>query len=206
MFPSQHLVSIIAVRGSNRVRGLLADADMPDVTGGRGGWEAIGRARRTPVLEWNTVEARGFAFSIILMEGATPDVDAARRALMKIASMPSENVAPTLVRVEGNIPAGDGSLWAINGLVFSGAQRDAEGRYERVTAELTLIAADNLGDGVIVANRAPSFYVVRKGDTIEKIAVRLYGNVKHAKALAKAQSPKVAIGKPLKPGRRLVIP
>jgi nucleoid-associated protein YgaU len=55
--------------------------------------------------------------------------------------------------------------------------------------------------------RFPVFYVVRKGDTLLKIAHKVYGDKSKWKKIGEAQTPKIRDPrKQLKPGRKLRIP
>lgn len=186
--PAHHVVRVICDRPALRVAGILAPESTPFNTGGRGGWLATPRMRRSAVVEWGGPSEETSELSLRLhAEFGQGDVTQMIANLERMARMPSDGVAPPRIRIGGLVPQAD-RVWVIQELAFDETQREPDGSYTSCVVTLSLLLAENTGDGVVVGGRVPTVHRVKKGDTIAKLAVRYYGSSKHAGALLKAQS------------------
>lgn len=202
----QHLVALVCDRPQLEVVGMIGGETTPESTGGRGGWSGVSRMRRSALVEWVGPDVESYTLVMRVMTAASGDVDAAKASLERMARMPAENVAPPLVRVRGLVPIA-GRRCAVQDVAIEETERDADGKYTSFVATISLLIAENTGDGVIVARRVPAVHVAKKGDTIAKLALRYYGAARHAGALAKAQKPRVRdVRAKLKPGRSVRLP
>lgn len=189
MIPSQHIIRVTSDRPALEVAGMLYGESTPWSQGGRGGWEATKRTRRSAIVEWTGPDVETYELPMRLMYDPTGFVDAALERLERMTRA-AENVQPPTVLIAGMVPAA-GRRWAIQDYSVTETRKNEAGKYTSCIVTLSLMLAENLGDGVITSNRPPSQYKARKGDTLVSLAVRFYGSAKHAGALAKAQTPRI---------------
>lgn len=156
---------------------LLMGEDEPEFSGGYGGFDQIERPKRSPIAQWKAPPARTLSLSLLL-DGHSEDraVDGELFALSRLASNDGLN-APPVVTVSGTGVPGNGLIkWFISELNWTQQALNDAGAPTRVAIELSLIEA--VEDEIIerpTRGRVQT-YVVKKGDTLSKIAADKLGS------------------------------
>lgn len=192
----------------------------PQVTGGVGGWEVVGRPLRRPLTVWRGTTDPLRMVLPLLFDGfaeATSgrSVEAEIRTLERMGGLDSGDPEPPTILVEGSLPH-DASRtqgrnrWVIEGLEWGDAIRRASDGHrvrQAVTATLLLFTEDDRLERIKRPKKAPKFRYVtaRQGDTFEKLAARELKLKRAGMRLArlnKGRSPDT----PVKRGTRVRLP
>jgi hypothetical protein len=184
--------------------------DLPQLSGGFGGWEVTGRPRAVGMTTWTGVPPFEYTINVLLgRQDKSTSVERVIRQIIAVARGTDDH-PPGIVTIEG-IPGLPAARWTINGLDFGDAIR--RGNMERVRQALTLSFLEYqppeyhlLGRGALAGARPKTvIYTVRKGDTPAKIA-----RARHCKWTdIRAVNAKGLIKKAnqhLKPGTRINVP
>lgn len=192
--------------------------DGPALLTGTAGWSSKQRTGQSAISAWQGRDLLTQDVPILL-DGFAEDrsvefyVDALR-IMAGIGRRDFNGDAPTAVKIHGpiNYPR---KWWVINEIEQTEVRRLPRNRGGNITYyAATLKLIEYVGADQIRLHRRkrqskpqPVFYTVVKGDTLARIAQKLYGDRTKWKALGKAQQPPIRDPrKELKPGRKLRIP
>lgn len=182
-----------------------------------GGWQVVARKQAKGVLEWDGIEPVRLVFTGLLdgwRDGRSVETDIAR---LRNMALPLGADPPPAVRATGSMPAGMPKAWVIEALEpqdgalwdptssFRLRQAYAVTLLERVDDELVQERASDR------ARQQPGRqmvrpYVVKKGDTLARIAARELGSASKARDIAKLNPGTNDPRKALKAGTRLKLP
>lgn len=187
--------------------------DPPQITGGYGGWDVVARPNRQALTVWKGYNP--FEMDLpILLDGfvTTSSVEARISALERMGRPPKVLDEPPIIRVEGFVPHSDLS-WVLQRIAYGDTIRAENG--QRVRQFLTLgllkyIEADRLEQGnarlsaqnKVKTKKGP--HIVKKGETMNSIAVYEYHDIKMAKQIMVANG--IRDPKSIKIGQHLRLP
>lgn len=189
------------------------DESPPKFVAGFGGWEVLDRPKRTGATRWAGKAPLAMDVAILFDGFIQSDpVEAEITRLMHMAWAPAINDEPPKVRVSGGTP-GDTFTWLVNDLSWGDNQiwdfyRGSMVRFRQdvvvhllqsVDVNLAAVARPHVGGKV-----SPRYYTVKRGDTLQKIAVKMYGDREKWKVIAKAN--KIRDPRKIRVGQRLKIP
>jgi nucleoid-associated protein YgaU len=130
--------------------------------------------------------------------------------LIRMSWPPREHAEPPQVKVSGGTP-GDQYTWVINDLAWGDEQiwKEYHGQMVRFRQDCTVRLLQFVDVATVAAipqnpPHAPRFYVVKKGDTLQSIAVKMYHNRSKWKLIAKANH--IRDPRSIHVGQRLKIP
>lgn len=182
------------------------------------GWSSKGRPGEVGLASWSGMDPLTQEIPILLDRFAERQhVESELTHLRGIAGIGRgdfDGLAPTAVRITGPIHFRE-KLWVITDIEETEVLRlpwTLGGNVTRYQATLKLmeyISPDQirLRRRKQKRKRFPVFYVVRKGDTLARIAQKVYDDKSKWNLIGDAQSPKIRDPrKKLKPGRKLRIP
>lgn len=199
------------------------DEGSPTITSNETGWEAINRPLKSGLVRWNGIAPitqdvpiiiDGFRESKTVRwdERKTVEWDVnALRILAGIGWSEYDGLPPTVVRLYGAIHHSD-FRWVISGITEGETIRNNNGSLIRYHAVISLTEYRRPDQIKVRRNPHPGpqrkpFYTVKKGDTLNKIAVKLYNHRRWWKLIAKAQKPPIKDpDRELKVGRELRLP
>jgi nucleoid-associated protein YgaU len=171
-------------------------------TDGFGGWTEVPRPNNTPITEWVGSPALRLSLPLFLdgyREGKSVQRDLDR--LLSLGRTRDGDHEPPAFRVSGPIPYSGTKFVLETTPDFGATIRNNRGKLLRQALTLSLLEYGR--PDRIKVGRRPSkrrTYTVREGDTIRKIAVKLFGDADRAREIAKLNGIR-DIRKPLKPGR-----
>lgn len=184
--------------------------EIPVQSGAGGGVQELARPKRSPITSWTGHSARRITLPLI-MDGWQRErmvsVERECRELERLSrALPGEN-APPIVTVRGFIPMA-GREFLIDDVAWGDAIRTAQGLRVRQFATVTLV--EFVPGRFVVTRRqltrpngARGRVVVKRGDTLRKLAARELGDVRRWQEIAAMNSirtdeiPARFIGKPL---------
>jgi nucleoid-associated protein YgaU len=201
------------------------------LSGGYGGWAEIARPRAKALVEWQGHQCMQLAVPIMFdgwtdSYGITPwgtSVEVDIRTLESMCHKDEKMAQPPVLQLLSNAIPGTGKKWVLNEIEWAAddIRRPTDG--QRVRATATLIFLEWVDETLITSNTSSAqkrgssksskniktkskkgTYVVKEGDTIKKIAARVYGTSSKWKDIAKIN--KIRDGKALKVGQRLKMP
>jgi len=194
----------------------LRDSTAPTIQSGYGGWTVVDRARQRGLTQWNGVEPKRLSIPILfdgLQSEDNKEDDIAR--LLKMAT--PDPTEPPIVTLSGKGFPEIAERWVIEDIqwgtnVMWGTDRNGKDILMRQDAVVTLmqyVAGDRAAFSKAKPARVggsvwPKHYIVKAGDTLQKIASKFYGNSKKWKLIANANN--IRDPKHLKKGRNLTIP
>jgi LysM repeat protein len=186
----------------------------PKLTDGFGGWTEQERPKLTAATVWNGKPALKMDVAI-MFDGYMKDdpVEAEISRLIRMSWPPKEHEQPPAVKVSGGTP-GDTYTWVINDISFGDEQiwqffhgSMVRYRQDAVVHLLQFVDIDTVAaqsPNVGGQRGHPRFYIVKQGDTLGSIAVKMYGKRSKWKDIAKANG--IRDPKNIKVGQRLKIP
>jgi hypothetical protein len=186
----------------------------PTPTGGGGGWEEVALPHRSAVLIWRGRGLLKQSFSIVfdeMLSGNTViGTDTYHRLLAfwrPESSKPGPPPEPSILRLSapGDIIPYKNLDYIISNLEWGQAQGDDDGiRTQQIlTLEFTEYRADERLKTAAQTKPRTEPYVVKKGDTLAKIA-KAHGTT--AAALGAMQKPPIKDNRNLKVGHKIVVP
>lgn len=197
---------------------LLIDA--PVVTAGYAGWAKVARPRKKALTEWVGRDPASITLSFIIDnfdEGAGLYVESQCQILDELAGIEKDDPEPPLLILETDpdplMPHGfrraAHNRWFIESLSWDAANVRYNNAGNRVRATGTIVFTQHVQDDRIrvkVKNPKITTYIVKKGDTLRKIAAlpQVYGDSKQWKKIAKANG--IRDPNKLRVGRRIKIP
>jgi LysM repeat protein len=129
--------------------------------------------------------------------------------LIRMGLPPGPHLQPPQVRISGGTP-GDAIKWVIediewgDNVIYRSFGGNPPVRYRQDAVVHLLQFIEPAGPFAGSAPPRVRYYIVKKGDTLPKIAVKMYGDRGKWKVIAKANN--LRDSKNLKVGRRLIIP
>jgi LysM repeat protein len=194
---------------------VLRGASGARFTKGFGGWVEQARPKRIGATIWNGRPLLGMDVPIMFdgfIDNDPVEIDISR--LIRMSWPPKEGSEPPAIRVSGGTP-GDTYTWVIEDLEFGDEQIWAfyHGSMVRFRQDCTVKLLQSVDIDVATAlrpnvsgqkNGHPRFYVVKTGDTLPKIAVKMYHDRKKWKVIANANN--ISDPHKIKVGQRLRIP
>lgn len=211
--PKGATITFRTVDGSVRPVTAYWGEDAPHFTAGFGGWDVVTRPRRTSGTQWNGKDPLQMEIPILFdgwISGEPVEDDIMR--LTHMAWPPKEGEEPPKIKVGGGTP-GDTFTWVINDLQFgTNVIRDFDrGSLVRYRQDCTVVLLQHIDVDLAPASRPnvgsvghPRYYVVKSGDTLPKISLKMYGTRNKWKQIAKANH--IRDPKDIKVGQRLRIP
>lgn len=203
-------------------KALMTGAPLP--TGGIGGWSRVERPKRKSITEW--VGRDGISIEIpfiidYLLEDNGEACEQQVRNLEMIAGIEAGSNEPSLFRLKSTPPRlmphgyerARTNKWFLESVSWDRDTVIAKANGKRVRIGGTMIVSQFTKDSKIqrirqkVERHNPrKFYVVKKGDTLQKIAARedVYGDARKWREIAQAN--KIRDPKKLKVGTKLKIP
>lgn len=199
----------------------------PNVQGG-GGWQVIGRPRRTGLTDWAGRDPLRVIVPFLIdswSENQGREVELQLRDLEKMAGIATGPDAPPLVRfntngvVQYDHTSNPKMDWVIEDISWSDALRNQRGNRVRQAGSITFLrfVRDERLEKVRAKARArrkagkdkgkhghKKFYIVRKGDTLAKIAARVLGDASEWHKIARLN--KIRDPKSIKVGQKLKMP
>jgi len=195
---------------------VLRDAAAPTIQSGYGGWTVVDRARQRGLSVWDGVEPKRLAVPI-LFDGFEDDNDQqdSLKLLLQMASPDPDE--PPVVSLSGkgfpdivdnwvieSISFGSNTIWGTNK-----AGKDILLRQDAIVNLMQHVAADRVAFSKAKPAQPggrvwPKHWMVKKGDTIQKIAAKFYGSSKKWHLIASANG--IRDPKHLKIGQVLTIP
>ncbi|HTU14196.1 MAG TPA: LysM peptidoglycan-binding domain-containing protein [Solirubrobacterales bacterium] len=217
-------LTITPVSGSLKPVTVRLDEGSPTLTLNDTGWEAVGRPQKPSLVRWTGIAPITQDVPIIIdgfqvadprkpLDGPVNKSVVKRvRALWDIAgfswSAYDDGSPPAIVTIEG--PGGihfPKQRWVISGISEGETIRSNDGTLVRYHAVISLIRWRNADQIKVKRRPDPVKYTVKKGDTLNKIAVKVYKNRKYWKQIGNAQKPPIKDpDKELKVGRVLRLP
>jgi len=181
------------------------DEKVPTLSGGEGGIEIGGRPQRKSFTEWTGNTPLKLDFGVVIEGFAEADasgrVVTAERSveirvsrLRRLASSPGDYVRPPLVNVAGaSFPALALDVdWMISSVTYGDAIVSDDGARVRQDATISMIeyvAADIMlqKNPVVTGKPKPNYrmVLVKRGDTLPKMAARLLKSAKRWKEIEK---------------------
>jgi len=195
------------------------------VVAGYGGWNKVARPRRKALTEWQGRDPMSLEIPFTidrLADGAGGAVEGSIRILEKMAGIDAGDPQPPTLRLQsypsGLIPHGFGAAphvrWVIETLGWDREQTiiNAEGQRVRQNGTITItqFVEDVHLRQLSIAGRGKArkgrkrVHVVKKGDTLGKIALKYLGSARKWKQIAKLN--KIRDPKRIKIGQRLKLP
>lgn len=219
---TQYMVTFTA-SGVPSVTVMLGDTP-PSVPSGYGGWTVISRERRVGLTQWRGKDPLRMAIPVIfdgLGDKTSQEVPISH--LSRMALPPTTGGEPPTVKISGvGLPKPGPTVWVIENLQWGAnviQELSQNGvmcrlRQDCIVNLLQYVADDrvalkNVGVGGVAATGAskggwPQQYVVKTGDTLQKIAALKYGSSSKWKKIADANG--IRDGSTLKKGTTLRIP
>src|SRR5436190_7451711 len=174
---SDGTVSIIALQGANP----------PKITDGFSGWEIIERPHRVGLTNYKG--RNPFSMQINLMLDGYVNRISQEHDLRKLTWMalpPQGERIPSPVIVMGSLPFPSGGLWVIQNIDYGDnvIWEEIQGVSSRLRQDLTLTImqyvrpdlADFTDPGEGLAPKTPTTHIVKKGDTLRRLASYYYGD------------------------------
>jgi hypothetical protein len=194
----------------------------PTVTGGYGGWEKIARPRRLAITRWSGREPYQMSVPIVIdgfAENESIEVEISRLERMALPH-PNPGGEPPLIKINGPVPHDD-LIWVIDSILWASSWRRRRDGH-RIRQEATVNLIDYVAEDVLGKKNAAArareravrgeaknvagyrTYVVKKGDTLPRIAAKQLGDANRWREIARINN----IRDPyhLKVGTRLKIP
>lgn len=204
-----------AAKGMKSVRA-LRDSTAPAIQSGYGGWEVVARARQRGLTQWNGVDPK--RLSIPILFDGIHNGDNQEDEVNKLLRMATpDKYEPPIVHIEGKGFPEIGQQWVIEDIAWGsnviwGTDRHGKDSLLRQDAVVNLMqyvagdrAAFSKAKPARVGGRVwPKHYIVKAGDTLQKIASKFYGNSKKWRIIANANN--IRDPSHLKKGRTLKIP
>lgn len=197
---------------------VMMDDDPPVPTGGYGGWQAVPRARRRSLTQFQGVDP--LAMDIPVLFDGYADRDGQELDISKLSRMasPQGDGEPPVIEISGlALPNLGPKKWVIANLTFGKnviRGLNSSGvlvrlRQDAVVGIMQYVADDRTAFSKLPAAQPgggswPKHYQVRRGDTLPKISSKFYKTPKKWKKIAQANG--IRDPKNLKVGRTLVIP
>lgn len=191
---------------------MLRGSDPPKITGGTGGWEIQSRPRRVGITVWQGRDPYSLDIPILFdayRSGASLEADIARLNQMAIGS---DLHQPPTVKIDGALPIKGNVSWIISSIewgtnVFWDQQGDQP--YRTRQDAVVKVIQYNPVDRLVVQNAGhPNQYVTKRGETLRKVAQKMYGKSDRWQQIANAQTPRLRVAGTtvLKAGTKLRIP
>jgi nucleoid-associated protein YgaU len=142
-------------------------------------------------------------------EGGSVESDIARLNQMSVGS---DLVQPPTVKIDGALPIKGNTTWIITEIEWGTNvywQQDGEQPYRARQDAVVKVTQYNPTDKLVVHNSAhPNQYTTKVGDTLRKIAQKMYDDPTKWQKIANAQTPRLRVmgTAVLKTGTRLRIP
>lgn len=202
---------------------VLLDQTPANIPSGYGGWTIVQRMRKIGLSVWQGKDPLRFAVPVLFdgyVDGESQEILISR--LSRMALPPQSGGEPPVVSVQGaalpspgpvqwvieNLAWGTNVIWgqAANGVSVRLRQDCVVNLMQYVADDRTALKPLQPSQAQIGKSKVgwPKSYRVRKGDTLNKIASRYYGNSGLWKKIATAN--KIRDPKSLKVGQKLRIP
>lgn len=183
-------------------------------SGGGPIWEEQERPKLRSAVEWRGQHLRRLTFTLRFDGFPNRSVEAEIRTVKQFALPRARQKPPPELRFDYG-PAGGNRHWVIDGDLEFGDElrrRDLKRVFQEVTvtlvefieADVTLTPAERRRRKNNKNDDPPKTYVVKRGDTLAKIAVKFYGDSKRWKDIAKLND--IRDPKAIKVGQRLRLP
>jgi len=190
--------------------GVLLGPELPQTSGGFGGWEVTGRPRAVAMTTWNGVDPFEFTLPILLDGG--PDRESIEPIIADIIDVArgTDRSPPGILRITG-LPGLPANRWVITGISFDDARRRRNMHRWRQLMTLTLLEYsppdyDTIRKGALMKPRPKTVvYKTKKGDTPARIARGRRCSWTDIRDLNRKGLIKRA-NQHLKPGMRLMVP
>jgi len=208
-------ITFRTVNGSVKSVTCMRGEAPPKLTDGFGGWEVQDRPKLVGATLWKGKSP--LAMDIPVIFDGWVDLEPVEDDITRITHMawpPKPHAEPPKVKVGGGTP-GDTYTWVISDITWGDEQIWAwyRGSMVRYRQDAVIKLLQHVDIAKVKAMRPMvagagathvKFYRVKKGDTLPKIAVKVYGDRSKWKNIAKAN--KIRDGQKLVVGRQLRIP
>lgn len=182
----RHPLQMLTIQSSSGSKVVVYRGDTaPQMVGGYGGWEVVGRPKRTGLTQWIGKDPLRMKLPIIF-DGSDQQISQESKItlLSRMALPTGPRGEPPRVSVLGAIPRKD-LRWVIESLEWGDnviwvTTSDTIGFRTRQDATLTLleyVAEDRVGANRSTQNtRSPAAHTAVPDDTLRGIAARVYGD------------------------------
>lgn len=200
-------ITIASVTPAASVTAIATD-DVPTISAGYGGWSEASRPGRQAATVWEGFAGRRMTISVLLDGlGEESSVESQITAVDTMARSIVDGHTPIVSVTGDTIPVEvAGARWVIDRVDWGNAIRRQDGQRVRQVASFEFLefVAPQIVIAGANASRGTTTYVIKKGDTLTKIAQRLLGDKDRWREIATLNG--IRDPRKLKVGARIKIP